>query len=92
MDDQPQAGFWRNASLSLSVYGIPAPLFLLYMCWFRFPSMTTMYVVSAIIGGFRLLTAFGWTIQVLLTRVAYLARGNQTSGRPWWYRRFTEKD
>lgn len=83
-------GFWRNASRLMSVYGIPAPLFLLYLFWFRFPSWMTIYVVSAVIAGFRLLSFFGWTLQVLVTRMVFLTRGKQLSGRPWWYRRFTE--
>lgn len=89
LGDLPQ-GFWRNASRLLSVYGIPAPLFLLYLFWFRFPSMLTIYVISAIIAVFRLLSFFGWTLQVLIARVVYLTRGKLLSGRPWWYRRFTE--
>jgi len=87
-----QTGYWRNASRSLSVYGIPAPLFLLYLFWFRFPSFTTIYVISAIVGCFRLLSFFGWTLKVLVTRLVYLIRGQRLSGRPWWYRRFTEGD
>lgn len=85
-------GFWRYASRLLNVYGIPAPLFLLYMAWFRFPSFLTIYVVTGIIAGFRLLSYFGWTLQVLIARVVYLLRGKKLSGRPWWYRRFTEGD
>ncbi|MDY7563418.1 MULTISPECIES: IcmT/TraK family protein [unclassified Pseudomonas] len=90
-DNEP-IGFWRNASRPLSVYGVPAPLFLLYLFWFRFPSLNTIYVITAIIGGFRVLSFFGWTLKVLVTRLVYLARGKQLSGRPWWYRRFTEGD
>lgn len=89
-DQQLQPGYWRNASRLLNVYGIPAPLFLLYLGWFRFPSLNTIYVITAIIGGFRLLSFFGWTVKVLMVRVAYLMRGKRLSGRPWWYRRFTE--
>lgn len=85
-------GFWRNASRLLSVYGIPAPLFLLYLFWFRFPSFMTIYVITGIIAGFRLLSFFGWTLQVLIARVIFLVRGKLLSGRPWWYRRFTEGD
>ena len=88
----PQPGYWRNASRPLNVYGIPAPLFLLYLFWFRFPSMNTIYVISAIVGGFRLLSFFGWTLKVLVARSVYLIRGKRLSGRPWWYRRFTEGD
>ncbi|RMN03499.1 TraK protein, partial [Pseudomonas savastanoi pv. glycinea] len=46
---------------------------------------------TAIIGGFRLLSFFGWTFKVLVMRLAYLMRGKRMSGRPWWYRRFTER-
>lgn len=87
-----QPGYWRNASRPLNVYGIPAPLFFLYLVWFRFPSLNTIFVISAIIGGFRLLSLFGWTLKVLVTRLTYLMRGKRLSGRPWWYRRFTEGD
>ncbi|GFZ75010.1 MULTISPECIES: IcmT/TraK family protein [Pseudomonas syringae group] len=90
-DQQLQPGYWRDASRLLNLYGIPAPLFLLYLAWFRFPSMVTIYVITAIIGGFRLLSFFGWTFKVLVMRLAYLMRGKRMSGRPWWYRRFTER-
>ncbi|RMN37435.1 TraK protein [Pseudomonas cannabina] len=53
--------------------------------------MITLCVITAIIGGFRLLSFFGWTFQVLVMRLAYLMRGKRMSGRPWWYRRFTER-
>lgn len=87
-----QSSYWRNASRALNVYGIPAPLFLLYLAWFRFPSMITIYVVSAVVAGFRLLSFFGWTLKVLMARLAYMTGGRKLSGRPWWYRRFTEGD
>lgn len=87
-----EAGYWRNASRLLHIYGVPAPLFLLYMLWFRFPAFNTVYVVTAVIIAFRVLSHFGWTLKVLMARLVYLVRGNKLSGRPWWYRRFTEKD
>lgn len=87
-----QPGYWRNASRPLHVYGIPAPLFLLYLFWFRFPTMNTIYVISGIIIFFRLLSAFGWTFGVMNARLVRLARGKSVSGRPWWYRRFTEDE
>lgn len=83
-------GFWRDAGRQLSVYGVPGWLFLLYLVWFRFPSMNTLYVVSALIAFFRLLKVFGWGAGELAMRVARLARGKSLSGRPWWYRRFTD--
>lgn len=84
------AGFWRNAGPKLSVYGVPAWLFLLYLFWFRFPSMNTIYIVTAVIAVFRLLQAFGWGAAELMTRMTRMARGKTLSGRPWWYRRFTD--
>ncbi|OZI82921.1 conjugal transfer protein, partial [Pseudomonas avellanae] len=66
-DLQLQPGYWRNASRLLNLYGIPAPLLLCCTsAWFRFPSMVTIYVITAIIGGFRLLSFFGWTFKVLV--------------------------
>lgn len=85
-----QAGYWRNASRLLNFLGVPAPLFLLYLFWFRFPSFNTIYVITGVIAGFRLLSFFGWTLKVLVVRIGYLMRGKRLSGRPWWYRRFTE--
>lgn len=89
---EPSPGFWRNASRLMSVYGIPAPLFLLYLFWFRFPSFMTIYVVTGIIAVFRLLSFFGWTLQVLIARLIFMVRGSLLSGRPWWYRRFNDLD
>lgn len=83
-------GFWRDASRRLNVYGVPGWLFLLYLFWFRFPAMNTLYVVTAIIAVFRILQAFGWGAGELVTRLTRLARGKSLSGRPWWYRRFTD--
>lgn len=85
-------GFWRDASRALVIYGIPAPLFLLFLFWFRFPSMTTIYVVGIVIGFFRVLSAYDWTLKVLIARMVYLVRGKRLAGRPWWYRRFNEDE
>ncbi|ELD2083762.1 conjugal transfer protein [Enterobacter hormaechei] len=83
-------GFWRRASSSLSFVGVPAWLFLLYLFWFRFPCMETIYIVTGVIAVFRLLSMFGWGVTEMLTRLARLARGKSLSGRPWWYRRFND--
>jgi len=83
-------GFWRRAGLSLNFAGVPAWLFLLYLFWFRFPCMETLYVVTGVIAIFRLLKMFGWGVTEMLTRLTRLARGKSLSGRPWWYRRFTD--
>ncbi|WP_455865288.1 conjugal transfer protein [Pantoea agglomerans] len=88
-EDYPP-GFWRRAGSALNFAGIPAWLFLLYLFWFRFPSMDTIYAVSGLIAALRLLKAIGWGITELLTRLARRARGKSLSGRPWWYRRFTD--
>jgi intracellular multiplication protein IcmT len=52
--------------------------------------MDTIYIVTGIIAVFRLLKAFGWGVGDLAMRLARLARGKSLSGRPWWYRRFTD--
>ncbi|MCS2164450.1 conjugal transfer protein [Scandinavium manionii] len=83
-------GFWRDAGRRLDVWGIPGWLFLLYLFWFRFPSMDTLYIVTVVIAVFRLMQMFGWGAGELATRAARLARGKRLSGRPWWYRRFTD--
>lgn len=88
-EDYPP-GFWRNSGKSLTFIGIPAWLFLLYLFWFRFPCMETIYIVSGVIAVFRLLKMFGWGLVEMLTRLVRLLRGTSLSGRPWWYRRFTD--
>ncbi|EKS1073448.1 conjugal transfer protein [Cronobacter sakazakii] len=94
MSDKKNAGyppgFWRDAGRPLSVYGIPSWLFLLYLFWFRFPSMDTLYMVSALIVFFRLLQMFGWGATQLISRGVRMARGKSLSGRPWWYRRYID--
>ncbi|MBU9819670.1 IcmT/TraK family protein [Rahnella sp. BCC 1045] len=93
MNDNKQhwpPGYWRDAGRSMNVYGVPGGLFLLYLFWFRFPSMHTLYAVSLVIGAFRILQMFGWSVSVLIGRLVRLMRGKSLSGRPWWYRRFTD--
>jgi len=93
MNDNKQhwpPGYWRDAGRSLNVYGVPGGLFLLYLFWFRFPAMNTLYVVSGVIALFRILQMFGWSVGALISRLMRLARGKSLSGRPWWYRRFTD--
>lgn len=85
-------GFWRDAGRRLDVWGIPGWLFLLYLFWFRFPSMDTLYIVTVVIAIFRLMQMFGWGAGELASRTARLARGKRLSGRPWWYRRFTDDE
>ncbi|MBA6068127.1 IcmT/TraK family protein [Pseudomonas mosselii] len=92
MSDQDDPGYWKNAGRHLGVFGIPAPLFLLYLFWFRFPSWMTVYVITAVLAVFWLLSYFGWTFDVMVARVVYLVRGSRIYGRPWWYRRFTDKE
>lgn len=92
-DNDPQRwppGYWRDAGRSLNVYGVPGWLFLLYLFFFRFPSMNTLYIVTAAIAVFRILQAFGWAVSVLIARLVRIGRGKSLSGRPWWYRRFTD--
>lgn len=83
-------GYWRDAGRSMNVYGVPGWLFLLYLFWFRFPAMNTLYVITAVIAVYRLLQAFGWSVSLLIVRLVRLSRGKSLSGRPWWYRRFID--
>ena len=80
--------YWRNAGRRLTIYGIPAPLFLLYLFWCRWPSMVTLYACTGVLACFVLLSRYGWTLQVLMQRIMHRIRGNKVSGRPWWFRRF----
>lgn len=91
-DHDFEPGFWRNASRPIDIYGIPAPLFFLYLFWFRFPCLGTIYIVTGIILFFRVLSYFGWNLKKISARGLYLVRGNNLSGRPWWYRRFKGED
>lgn len=84
-----EPGFWRDIR-PLDLFGIPAPLFLIYLFWCRWPSMMTIYLCTAVLAVFRLMSFFGWTVQMLSYRLFHLVRGNRLSGRLWWYRRLTE--
>lgn len=81
---------WRNAGRNLTAWGIPLPIFLIYLSWCRWPCMMTIYICSGIIAFFALLSRYGWTVSVLVQRLIHLIRGGKKSGRPWWYRRFYE--
>ncbi|EHT05156.1 conjugal transfer protein [Citrobacter amalonaticus] len=82
-------GFWREIR-PLDIFGIPAPMFSLYLFWCRFPSMNTIYVCTGVLIVFRLISFFGWTPRLLYQRAVHLFRGTRIAGRPWWYRHFTE--
>ena len=83
-------GFWRYATPPVGCFGIPLPFLLLYLFWFRWPSMNTFYVISAILGAFVALNYFGWSLRAICLRVISTFRGKHASGRPWWYRHFVE--
>lgn len=53
----------------LSPFGIPLPFLLLYLVWFRWPSMKTLYICSAILGFFVALNFFGWSVRAICLRV-----------------------
>lgn len=80
--------YWRNAGKNLTIYGIPAPLFMIYLFWCRWPSMLTIYVCTGVLIFFVVLSHYGWTLPVLLQRITHRIRGKKLSGRPWWFRRF----
>lgn len=81
---------WRDASRRLEIFGIPVVLFTFYAAWFQWPEATTIYIITAIILLFRLLSYFGFTITVLWQRLLRHLRGMLLTGSPWWYRRFFE--
>ena len=84
-------GFWRYATPPVTFFGIPLPFLLLYLVWFRWPSMKTLYICSAILGFFVALNFFGWSVRAICLRVISTFRGKIASSRPWWYRHFVEK-
>jgi len=83
-------GFWRYATPSVSFFGIPLPFLLLYLAWFRWPSMNTFYICSGILAFFVALNFFGWSVRAICQRMISTFRGKTASGRPWWYRHFVE--
>lgn len=84
-------GFWRHATPPVSFFGIPLPFLLLYLAWFRWPSMNTLYICTAILGCFVALNFFGWNVRTICLRIISTFRGKIASGRPWWYRHYVEK-
>ncbi|MDW3779669.1 conjugal transfer protein [Kluyvera cryocrescens] len=83
-------GFWRYATPAVGFFGIPLPFLMIYLVWFRWPSMLTLYICSGILLFFIALNFFGWNVRTILTRIISRFRGKVASGRPWWYRHFTE--
>ncbi|MGS6329161.1 conjugal transfer protein [Enterobacter hormaechei] len=83
-------GFWRYATPPVSFFGIPLPFLLLYLIWFRWPSMNTLYICSAIRGFFVALNFFAWSVRAIFLPVITTFRGKIGSGRRCWYRQFIE--
>ncbi|WP_049034272.1 IcmT/TraK family protein [Klebsiella aerogenes] len=81
---------WRDASRRLEIFGIPALLLPLYFAWFHWPCLITIYLCTLLIGIFKVISLFGYTLTVLWFRIMHWLRGNHITGRPWWYRRFFE--
>lgn len=81
---------WRDAGRRLEVFGIPVMMFSLYFAWFQWPETMTLWIVTAIIAFFKVISLFGFTLTVLWQRLFYRLRGQRLSGRPWWYRKFYE--
>lgn len=81
---------WRDASRPLTILGIPALLLPIYFAWFRWPTLLTLAICTALILFFKGLSLFGVTLTVLTQRSLHLMRGNPVLGRPWWIRKFVE--
>ena len=81
---------WRDAARRLEVFGIPVLLLPLYMAWFEWPSWLTFWMCTGLIVFFKVLSLSGFTLTVLWQRLLHLLRGQELTGRPWWYRKFFE--
>ncbi len=81
---------WRDAGRRLEIMGIPAPMFTLYLAWFRWPETQTLYLVTALVVFFKVISLFGFTVTVLWQRLIFRLRGQRLTGRPWWYRKYFE--
>lgn len=83
-------GFWRYATPAVSFFGIPLPFLLIYLVWFRWPYMDTVWICTGILVFFVGLNFFGWGLRSIALRIISTFRGKTASGRPWWYRHFIE--
>uniref|UniRef100_UPI000BB7F3DB conjugal transfer protein n=1 Tax=Enterobacter hormaechei TaxID=158836 RepID=UPI000BB7F3DB len=77
-------GFWRYATPPVTFFGIPLPFLLLYLVWFRWPSMKTLYICSAILGFFVALNFFGWSLRSICFRLISTFRAKIASVRTCW--------
>ena len=73
---------WRDASRPLRLFGVPALLYGVYLLWFHWPSMDTLYACTALLLFFKVLDMLGYTLAVLAQRLVHLLRGNPVTGRP----------
>ncbi|MEZ0585495.1 IcmT/TraK family protein [Erwinia sp. STN24] len=78
---------WRNVSKPLMLGIIPVMSLFIYLLWFPFPSMDTLYFCTFIVGFYAVLGYFGYTVKVLYQKLLRVLRGKLIRGRPWWYRR-----
>ncbi|WP_348519220.1 IcmT/TraK family protein [Dryocola clanedunensis] len=82
--------YWLDAGRPVAIFGIPVPVFLVFLLWLIFPSFPIFWLCIGLLVTYRILGWLGITLTISLQRILHYLRGNQLSGRPWWYRRYFE--
>lgn len=86
----PEYSPWLDAGRPITIFGIPALVYLVFLLWMTWPSELMLLFCVGLLGLYKLLAMLGYTMTVMLQRVLHLLRGNHITGRPWWYRKFFE--
>ena len=81
---------WLDAGKIATFFRIPVMVYLVFLIWVIKPSVVLLLLFIAHLAVYRVLAIFGYTLTVLLQRILHWLRGNNVSGRPWWYRKFFE--
>lgn len=81
---------WLDAGKTATFFRIPVMVYLVFLIWVIKPSIVLFCFCIALLAFYRVLAIFGYTLTVLLQRILHWLRGNNVSGRPWWYRKFFE--
>ncbi|OWY38865.1 conjugal transfer protein TraK [Xenophilus sp. AP218F] len=88
-----RVSIWRHASREPTFLTIPCTAYLPLFIWLYRPTQMTMYLAIGVIAFFAILSKFGLTFKVLMSKLQHWIRGNRIYARPWWYRnRFQDRD
>lgn len=87
----PHYSPWLDAGRPVNIFGIPALVYLVFLLWFFWPCVPMLVFCLVLLGAYKLLAMWGYTMTVMLQRILHLLRGTHVSGRPWWYRKFFEE-